>query len=343
MTWIKHPHNLPNRPVKNLCAEAQPWLIRGSEFLCAYDDQTQRILWQSDLSADHAFAGKHIIRIGKVAVTSTHLESDPRKVALSAFSQLSGELLWQSPVDWKLSSYMGGLQRIDQSLLVIQGLEIPRLTWIDPLTGAISATASGAPSVLTGLSVKNKVFYTSLEAGLYQVDKGISLLIDGSTRRVRGCGDTVYALSKLSDGQKTASISWFAVDSPQQQEQFSLPFQSKLPNLNIVTTAATTPELVVVLCREGHGISLIDLAARKILWQVAQDEQWIPSNALWTPHGLIVTTKGRRERGIRCIDVNSGAFLPAPAVENKPNLNLYWTGDKLLVDTMFGLEVFTWG
>ena len=149
-------------------------------------------------------------------------------------------------------------------------------------------------------------------------------------------GGDIYFTLELNDDEAHSAVVWWDGSGTERGRM-----TVRAETASLFPISGREPGTPLLSPRAGRGQILVDVAAKKVLWQA--DTNLIAFYGTWTPHGISVTLMDEMAsyRRVACFDEKTGATVPAPDCHNLIN-GQWWFDDHLILGGAYGTEAFRW-
>lgn len=351
MTW-KQTDKLKNTlSISYIESHVMPWVIRGFNDVYVMDPVTGKSAWNVKLEGDHTFGYKSVIVTDDAVVVSAHRNENPKDVRLMAFSLNMGKPLWERKIAWGLGENFGGLLQKGPFVVFIEkDTLVPELLIMEAATGKVVQKVQGIMVPASGVTqqgpysavIAGDHAYFCSEQGLYKAVIGISKPTLSLVKSEKP--EFISAASGQICLLESESYDVVLIDGHDQRElgRVLLPEPLVASNLILCRDSHNNAQAIVLL-KEGQGMALVDFKKGKVLWQAGYEEKWHISNAIMTPHCLVIAIFQGGHRQVLCLDCLTGSKM----AEMKPEQGIWldmmhWRDGKLLIDNTQGAHIFQW-
>jgi hypothetical protein len=310
------------------------WVFRGLSEVFGWNETPDKLDWKVDLENDNPVGGKCLA--GTSGIVASFADYGHEKGSLFiGVDPKTGAILWKTKTKFWAEQLVTA-----ENLFISKGFNEKlksdqcRLLTIDAATGKI---VSDIPSQWGNslLYAQRQVFIAG-QFGLWVLDlqstewkliskvEGYALTTDGTN---------IYA--RVVSQNQNLIAGW---NVSTHEEIGRVGFLGK--GVRIIPTA---PGRVVVICTTmPQGVYMLDLKQSKTLWHIGEEEGWTSTSLTCTPHGVVGLIKTPNEvEQIICFNDSTGAVVEKVDCSSHPSY-VYWTGQRLVVTGLSGMESFRW-
>lgn len=318
---------LPNlRGVLAFCIGSQSVVARTLDRLYCINRTNGALRWEVELKGDHSFGYKSIVWSPRgVFLFTRHLAGTHDNILLEARAESSGELLWSKPIDWQLNNNYGGVQLLGDIVVVCEKQENQVAVRLFSLsTGDVQRefilsdvfSASSLPfGRQTSISISGSVYYCGKGLGI----KRLRLIDNNEVNLLEFWSGIAVQLFKWEDQPaavvyQNGELSALAFDDHGRiQKEWPL-------SANPAAITFVPPHGLVSVSNDGNVVNVFPPQEKMKPWSRGNSD-WVVTNAVVTPFGLIVSVDSESPNYLKCFALKDGKTQSLPAAWRSAMLN----------------------
>jgi hypothetical protein len=320
-------------------------VIRTLHKITGIHAKTLELQYQiTDVNQVVAYGDDSLALVGGLAVASTFLGSYDPRCFLFGFDPNSGEIAWQNRVHWtKMSSgKFGGFSATESFIhLTEQAVSIPRLVWLDPLTGEKVHEMESLATQSAPLASGDFLFLDGgRHGGLCRVPREpgagpVETVLDVNLRTLAAEGDHVFVLHKAK-GEDQYQMTAASIQANTGEILSQFPLDPDIDTFRARFYTYGHPDRAIMYGHDNR-LFVLDFQQEKILWALALPYHRYTDLAI-TPWGVMASF-GLNAPSV-LIDPESGEMTDMTFFERDPD-NILALDGHLLAAQGFSTEVWT--
>lgn len=317
---------------------SQVWVFRAQTDVLGWNETQGKLDWSVHLKNDLATGRKCLVET--VGVVCTFADYGYEKGGLLVgLDPKTGKVLWKNKTKVRPEHLT-----VAEGQIIVQGMnpelesDQARLLILNAASGKIESD-NPSPWCNSMVCVQRRVFMAG-EFGVWTMELGNTVWEQLSKEKGFAlAADETGVYARLESGigpqKQNAIVGW---DVAALEEKGRIPF-SVGRFIKIIPTGEWG-RVAIICTNEAHGIYMIDLERGEILWHVGEEIGWRCTSLVWTPHNVVGLVKNNDFcEQVVCLREDTGALIDTVACLSSSSY-VYWTGQRLLVTGLHGIESF---